>query len=144
LADLGFVFKEEIVWDKSFCSSPLMNVSRVHETISISTKRTGTINKVKIPYLEMKGHDIGSIITDIKRLKTTFKNTKSLDAVLAFLENNITPYCDYASRHNVSTSEGMRNIDRSVSAMQLIAKGMNEKSIIRTDFRRNDTLFKNG
>jgi site-specific DNA-methyltransferase (adenine-specific) len=144
LADMGFLFKEEIVWDKAYCTSPLMNISRVHETISIFTKRSGTINKVKIPYLEMKGHDIDSIITDIKRLKTTFKNTKSLDAVQAFLENNITAHCDYASRHNVSTSKGMRNTDRCLSAMQYIANGMNEKSIIRTDFRRNDTCFKNG
>ena len=105
LDDLGFTFKEEIIWNKSHCTSPLMNLSRVHETISIFTKGKGTINKVKVPYLEMKSHDLDSIITDIKRLKTTFKNTKSLDAVLEFLENN-----------NVPTNDG------------------NEKSIIRTDF----------
>ena len=38
LADLGFTFKEEIIWDKSYLTSPLMALSRVHETVSIHTK----------------------------------------------------------------------------------------------------------
>ena len=91
LDGLGFVFKEEVIWDKSYVSSPLMPMSRIHETVSMLTKKEGVINKVKIPYLEMKGNDIDSIVTDIKRLKTTFKNTKSLNAVLEFLENNKVP-----------------------------------------------------
>lgn len=62
LSDLGFKFKEEVVWDKSNCTSPLMAMSRVHETISIHTKGNGTINKVKVPYLEMKHNDIESIV----------------------------------------------------------------------------------
>ena len=39
LDGLGFVFKEEVIWDKSYVSSPLMPISRIHETISILTKR---------------------------------------------------------------------------------------------------------
>lgn len=54
LAELGFEFKEEIVWDKSYTSSPLMPLSRVHETIVIYTKNGGFINKVKVPYLGYK------------------------------------------------------------------------------------------
>ena len=61
LDGLGFVFKEEVIWNKSYVSSPLMPMSRVHETISILTKKEGGINKVKVPYLEMKRHDIDSI-----------------------------------------------------------------------------------
>ena len=61
LDGLGFVFKEEVIWDKSYVSSPLMPMSRIHETVSILTKKEGIINKVKIPYLEMKGNDIDSL-----------------------------------------------------------------------------------
>ena len=43
LADLGFEFKEEFIWDKQYVNSPLMQVSRVHETISIHTKKSGVI-----------------------------------------------------------------------------------------------------
>lgn len=32
LSDLGFKFKEEIIWDKGYCTSPLMRLSRIHET----------------------------------------------------------------------------------------------------------------
>lgn len=35
LADLKFNFKEEIVWDKSYTSSPVLPLSRVHETVAI-------------------------------------------------------------------------------------------------------------
>lgn len=132
LADLGFTFKEEIVWNKSHCTSPLMALSRVHETISIFTKGKGTINKVKVPYLEMKSHDLDSIITDIKRLKTTFKNTKSLDAVLAFLEDNKIKRDDYGK--GGVTHDGVLKPDRSVSVMLSIKNGLNEKTIIRTDY----------
>jgi site-specific DNA-methyltransferase (adenine-specific) len=96
LADLGFNFKEEIIWDKSYCTSPLMAISRVHETISIFSKGKGKIKKVKIPYLEMKAHDLDSIITDIKRLKNILKNTKSLDAVLEFWSNALQYFVSLA------------------------------------------------
>jgi site-specific DNA-methyltransferase (adenine-specific) len=132
LAELGFTFKEEIVWNKSHVTSPLMRLSRVHETVSIFTKGEGTINKVKIPYLEMKSHDLDSIITDIKRLKTTFKNTKSLDSVLAFLENNKIGRDDYGK--GGVTHNGVMKPNRCVSVMQSIEDGLVEKSIIRTDF----------
>ena len=38
LSSLGLKFKEEIVWNKIYTSSPLLNISRVHETISIFSK----------------------------------------------------------------------------------------------------------
>ncbi|GIJ96548.1 hypothetical protein CAPN001_11170 [Capnocytophaga stomatis] len=130
LSDLGFEFKEEIIWNKSYCTSPLMNISRVHETIAIFTKGKGTINKVKVPYLEMKGHDIDSIVTDIKRLKTTFKNTKSLNAVLEFLENNKVPTDGIFERKHKVVANTTKNMDRCASVMAGIQNGLNEKSII--------------
>lgn len=155
LDDLGFNFKEEIVWNKSYCSSPLMNLSRIHETVSISTKGNGIINKVKVPYLEMKGHDIDSIITDIKRLRAVFKNTKSLDAVLAFLENNKIESglneksiirtdrtdCETFTKFGVNADKGQKGYthDRCTNAIQSIAFGLNEKSIINTTYDYNST-----
>ena len=158
LDSLGFVFKEEVIWDKSYVSSPLMPMSRIHETISILTKKEGGINKVKVPYLEMKGHDINSIVTDIKRLKTTFKNTKSLNNVLEFLENNKVPTdtpvrtdrynCDTFTKYNTIATQDKQTGDRCVNVMQSIQFGLNEKSIIRTDkgaeFKRGVSITKGG
>ena len=143
LDGLGFVFKEEVIWDKSYVSSPLMPMSRIHETVSILTKKEGVINKVKIPYLEMKRHDIDSIVTDIKRMKSALKNTKSLNAVLEFLENNKIPTetpirtdrynCDTFTKYNTIATQDKQTGDRCVNVMQSIQFGLNEKSIIRTD-----------
>jgi len=133
LAKLGFKFKEEIIWDKGHCSSPLMSLSRVHETVSIWTKDKGVLNKVKVPYLEMKKHDINSIIQDIKRMKAILKNTKSLDAVLNFLESNNRDLSDEWNPNNLSISSKITKEDRSVSVARSVQEGMNEKTIIRTD-----------
>ena len=145
LDGLGFVFKEEVIWNKSYVSSPLMPMSRVHETISILTKKEGGINKVKVPYLEMKGHDIDSIVTDIKRLKTTFKNTKSFNAVLEFLENNKVP-TDKDNVISTSISSVIKTQDRCASVMAGIQNGLNEKSIIKTklyDFNSKERKHNN-
>lgn len=135
LADLGFDFKEEIIWNKGYCTSPLMPINRVHETVSIHCKGEGKILKNKVPYLEMKGHDIPSICQDIRRMRSVFKNTKSLDAVLSFLENNKVP----TNTDNVlstSISSIVQTQDRCASVLSGIRDGMNEKSIIRTDLNK--------
>ncbi|PZP42190.1 MAG: site-specific DNA-methyltransferase [Pseudopedobacter saltans] len=128
-----FKFKEEIVWNKSYCTSPLMAISRVHETVSIFTKGNGTINKVKVPYLEMKADDLGSICQDIKRMRSILKNTKSLDAVLDFLENNKIDYSDATYKHRATEVGDHGTIDRCLAVAKMIQNGTNEKTIIRTD-----------
>ena len=139
LADMGFTFKEEIVWDKSYCSSPMMALSRVHETVSIHTIGNGIINKVKIPYMEMKSHDIDSVIGDIKRLIPVLKNTKSLDEVLNYLETN-KKYLDAKrkDKYTVSTQSGTNQISRTAAVMSAIKEGMNERTIIRTDYKETE------
>lgn len=131
LADLGFKFKEEIIWDKRYVTSPLLPLNRVHETISLHCKGNGKINKVKVPYLEKKQHNIDSIIADIKRMRSVLHNTLELDAVLAYLEDNnkevnCSDGCAPAVQHEMRFRAA-----RSVSAMQAIKEGMNEKSIIK-------------
>jgi site-specific DNA-methyltransferase (adenine-specific) len=140
---LGFNFKEEIIWDKSYSTSPLMALSRIHETVSIFTKGKGKINRVKVPYMEMKSHDLESVIGDVKRMRTILKNTKSLDAVLAFLENNIVP-TDKDNTLSTSVSSIIKTQDRCASVMSGIKNGMNEKSIIRTDRIDCETFTKFG
>jgi len=148
LADLGFNFKEAIIWDKGMTTSPLMKIMRVHEDISIHTKGKGTINRSRIPYLEMKKFDIQSIITDVKRLRSTFGNAKSLMNVLNFLENNLIR-TDFKIGSEKNNKSKLRNgscmdSDRNVDTMQSIELGMTERSIIRTDRYDNDKFTKFG
>jgi site-specific DNA-methyltransferase (adenine-specific) len=139
LSNMGFTFKEEIVWNKSYPSSPLMAITRIHETVSIHTSGSGVINKVKVPYLETKQDDIKSIITDIKRIKGVLKNTKSFDAVLNFLENNTTSY-DGVHRPSTTVVGGTERINRCQSAVSAIKNGMNEKSIIKQAVNHYNTI----
>ena len=135
LADIGFHFKEEIIWDKSYCTSPLMAISRVHETVSIHTKGKGIINRCKVPYLEMKGHDPQSIMQDIKRMSAILHNPKSLKAVEDFLKNNKAIYeKDKCHRYHVSAQTGFGSEDRGSAVMRAMSEGFTEKTIIRTDF----------
>ena len=145
MEQFGLEFKEEIVWDKSYTSSPLMVLSRVHELAVIYTKGGGVLNKVKVPYLEMKKNDIDSICQDIRRMRSVLNNTSSLNNVLAYLENN-KKYLDInvVDKYNVSRKPGIKQIDRAAAVVSSIENGMNEKSIIRADRYDNDRFSKTG
>ena len=131
LADRGFKFKEEIVWDKAYCTSPLMAMSRVHEMVSIHTKGKGVIKRSKIPYLEMKEHNINAICVDLKRFLAGVKNEKSLKAVLEYLENNTIAYAPVAVKNGITTVGHYECQERCTAVVKQINEGMNEKSIIR-------------
>lgn len=133
LADLDFEFKEEIIWNKSYSSSPLLALSRVHETISIATKGNGTINRIKIPYLEMKGDDMPGILQDVKRLKSILHNPKSLAAVEDFLLNNNLISAKSKTLSTTISGGDVKVQDRSAAVVSIMQNGLNEKSIIRTD-----------
>ncbi|QES88864.1 DNA-methyltransferase [Rhizosphaericola mali] len=130
LADMGFKFKEEIVWDKLYTSSPMMALSRKHETISIFTKDSGVINKVKVSYIESRLHDEDSIIKDLKKVKTVLSNRKTLEAVEDYLtKGQLTYDGDYVS--STTITNGKRRVNRVVAVINAMEVGMNEKSIIK-------------
>jgi site-specific DNA-methyltransferase (adenine-specific) len=143
LETIGFNFKEEIIWDKSYCTSPLMAISRVHETISIFSKGKGIIKKNKIPYLESKKHNLDSIIQDIKRMRSIFTSESSMKSVLEFLENNIV-LLQKDNKLSTTVSSIIKTQDRCVSVINGIKNGMNEKTIIRTDRVDCETFTKFG
>lgn len=133
LAELGFKFKEEIIWDKRYTSSPVLPISRVHETISIHCLSNRPIYKNKVEYIESKGHDLSSIIQDINRIKTVFNNTSSFDILLNYLQTmKRSDYKEerYATTY-ATTFSSKRLGNRVVNIAQSIISGMNEKSIIR-------------
>lgn len=128
LANLGLKFKEEIVWNKIYTSSPLLNISRVHETISIFSKGGG-VRKVKVPYLEMKGHDLDAIATDINRLCAVFGNPKSMEAVAMYVRSKSL---DYGKVREIgpTVSSPIRAVDVCAACVRSMEEGMVEKTII--------------
>jgi site-specific DNA-methyltransferase (adenine-specific) len=132
LADMGFNFKEEIIWDKSYTSSPVHVLNRVHETVSIHTKLSGTLNSVKIPYLEQKSENIEGIISDIKRIKSALNNEISFDSIIDYLKTGLRNDFKTKRTSNFNTSLQTKALGRQeVNTMMAIKEGMKEKSIIK-------------
>ena len=131
LADLGFVFKEEIVWDKRYTTAPCIALSRVHETISIHTKKSGKIRRSKVPYVEQKQYDIDSIVNDIKRITSAIKSEAGLDEIITFLKDCELYKYKRVNRHLVTQQAGIKSPDRATATINSIKNGMNDKSIIK-------------
>jgi site-specific DNA-methyltransferase (adenine-specific) len=131
--ELNFKFLEEMIWDKSYTSSPVNALSRVHETIAIFTKQNGKIKRSYIPYLEQKQHDVTAIVADVKRIKSALKNNKSFDSILYFLKTKTRNDLNYngLGNGNKTTVQSNVNGDRGCNTMQSIENGMREKSIIK-------------
>ena len=78
--ELGFIFKEELVWDKKNPSNFLNALPRTHELAVIHSKGSAKLNKIYINKIE---YDLLSnpkaIAYDLKRIVSTLKSIKSWD-----------------------------------------------------------------
>ena len=139
LDELGFKHKEDMAWNKSYCSSPLLPISRVHENFYILAKGKGKVIKRKVPYLQMKGHDLASMQQDINRLCSAFSNPESFEAVKKFLEYNDK---GYEGKHitGIAQQGGHDVMNRCSAIANSIKNGMNEKSIIKEQRDHYDTI----
>ena len=127
LSDLGFTFKEEIVWNKKMNSIPAAPILRVHELVNIYTKGNGKLNNVRIPYIEAKKQNIDSIIQDVKRIKSAL-NSKEFEDIEHFLKTGEIKYAEKKSRNFFKNSYGERS--RGLATLRTIQNGMKEKTII--------------
>ncbi|MDV3943624.1 site-specific DNA-methyltransferase [Elizabethkingia anophelis] len=131
LSELNFTFKEEIIWDKKYSTSPVLPISRCHETISILTKGKGSINSIKIQYDEFRTeYDIDKVIADVNRLKSVLNNEKSLNHVLNYLNGNRSDMSEKRSSNYATSCQTKALGNQSVSPMKSINEGMKNKSII--------------
>jgi site-specific DNA-methyltransferase (adenine-specific) len=132
LSEIGFNFKEEIIWDKSYTTSSMHPISRHHETISIHCKGIGKINDVRVPYLESKKDNIESIKQDLKRIKSGLNNPKELLELEKFIDTKDVDFGENKKRGFNTTIQGVSKEQcRSVKTLQAITNGMKEKSIIK-------------
>ena len=130
--DLGFKFLEEVIWEKDRQSSALLPLHRIHETVAIYTKGNGQINKVSIPYLEMrKGEgDFLKMQRDLNRILCDVKQPEKLKAINDFLATNMISY-DIKQRQRHGFRSNTKSTQRSVGRLNSLINGMNEKSIMR-------------
>lgn len=133
LDNLGFSFKEEIIWVKTNSTTPTLAIGRKHETIAIFTKN-GTLNRCKIPYLEKKQHNIDSIVSDIKAIKSAIKNSDKLDKILKYLEGDHSVL--YKNKKNTRKWEtsiktnSLGEQEKIITRIKSIVEGANEESVM--------------
>ena len=131
LDNLGFTFKEEIIWNKSMGTSPVSRMCRIHETVAIHTKGNGIINKVKVPYLESKEYDINKIAVDVNRICSTLKNPKSIKFLQDFIDGERSDMESNPRFTKYAVTSDMRKTGaREVNTLASIQNGITEKSII--------------
>ncbi|MEN2352000.1 DNA-methyltransferase [Lacticaseibacillus paracasei] len=128
LNQMGWKFKEEIIWNKRRISTPMLPIGRVHETISILSKN-GKIRKVKIPYVKKNKYDLKKIVGDIKRISSALNNPTELEMMHRLLETNEVDF--YRSRvSGITFSSRTKTSNQAVNALKGIVMGKNEQDII--------------
>lgn len=137
LADLGFAFKEEIIWNKIQGTSALLPIQRVHETVSIHTKGNGHINKVCVPFMEKHKYSenvLPSILSKLKSIEKVLQNENTLKQVQADLikygKVNHT-FSDEEQKSGLTNRGILRNRINDMSCVNQIIKGWKEKSIMQ-------------
>lgn len=129
LADIGFKFKEEIIWDKINTTSPLLAVGRKHETISIHSLGNGKILRSKIPYDEMRNNENGKIISDAKRI-VSYIRRNDINVIKNEIEKGLLYNKKRTHKSHVSTQTGFNSSDRAIACVENIKHGCNERDII--------------
>ena len=130
LAKMGFIFKEEIIWDKHRTSGVSKSISRVHETISLHTKKSGVIKQVYIPYEEMREGNYSAIKEDVKRILGALENSEKLKKLENYLETKSEVYeMKQLVRYKTGYSTEYK-INNFCARLKFIEKGIVEKSII--------------
>jgi len=141
LDDLGFIFKEEIIWDKGYTSSPMGALSRTHEIVVIFGLGKAKIRESRIPYTEQKHLNFEGILQDIKRIKSAVNNPDSLKHLENYVNLGKVSYSENKRQGSGVTITGaLFEQDRGVKTLQAITTGLKEKSIIKLNREHYGTI----
>lgn len=130
LANLGFTFKEEVIWDKKFSGSPTLPINRHHETISIHSRGNGKIIKTKVPYDQSKEYRIQHVIDDFKKAISVLNDKSKLSSVVESIEGRVVYTKDKAHKFDTHVPSSLKERDRRLVAINAIANGVREETII--------------
>ena len=130
LADLGFTFKEEVIWNKRLVSNMFSSLNRVHETISIYALNDGSINKVRIEYMEKRIDNMPLLVDNIKRIARLIDKPFGLEKILNYLENEETGIDNNVKNKYKIVGEKKYNVNRTCHVIKTIKDGLRESDII--------------
>ena len=92
--DVGFKFKEEIVWNKKQTTTPTLPIGRIHEMIYIFSKGRAKINRIYFnAFDDIFNYDDKSyakiLENDIKRIISTINNIKNYEDFMRWRNGDI-------------------------------------------------------
>jgi site-specific DNA-methyltransferase (adenine-specific) len=128
LEDLGFDFKEEIIWDKKQPSGGLTPLLRVHELIVVYARGKKRIKKVRVPYEEVA--DAQTMFADLRRIASALQGMEK-DDLIKYIQNDFIKDFNRARhlKHEITMSN-VNNCARGVSTFEKVRFGAVETSII--------------
>ena len=130
LADLSFSFKEEVIWNKRLTNNMFSSLNRVHETISIYALDGGSINKVRIEYMEKRIDNMPLLVDNIKRIARLINKPLGLEKILNYLENEETGIDNNVKNKYKIVGEKKYNVNRTCHVIKTIKDGLRESDII--------------
>lgn len=134
LNEMGWQFKEEIVWDKIRTSSPFTPILRCHENVSILSKKSN-VKKSFVDYVEKNKNNVDKMTRDISRLANVFGNSKEFNSLVTFLKSKHIIYDDFYKKG--VTASGTPTSKPVVSIAKGIIKGQREQDVIRISSQNN-------
>ncbi|MDN7060901.1 site-specific DNA-methyltransferase [Lactiplantibacillus plantarum] len=135
LNQMGWHFKEEVIWNKRLTSTPMLPIGRIHETISILSK-DGKIRKVKVPYLEKNKYDLKKIVGDVKRVSSALNNPSELSMIGKYLETGENSYTS-VSVNGITLSRKTKTNNKGVDTVKGFVEGRVEQDVIEQLAIRN-------
>ena len=136
LAEAGFKFKEEIVWNKRKNSSPILPLGRRHENCFIFAKtKKGTINKCRVPFVEYVDHlplkdTIEKIKNIIRNINNDIKKPAIFKAIMLYLEKGIIKYKLPSKQNFNNTCARINKCYDSITSLKMLKEGVRENDIM--------------
>lgn len=128
LNELGWDFKEEIIWDRRRVSNIMGPIGRHHETISILTKK-GKVRKIRVPYLQKNQYDFKKIKNDLARLNGALGNPQKLLEIKKYVLKKEIDY-KRTNHDGLSLKGNTKLASMEAGLVKMIFEGIREQSII--------------
>jgi len=135
LNQMGWQFKEEVIWNKRQTTSPMLPIGRIHETVSILTK-DGKVNKVRVPYVQQNKYDLKKIKNDISRISSAINSPKELGLINDLLDSGKVDY-QQTSISGITLGTPVKIANRGVSTLQGVLEGKVEQDVIEETMPHN-------
>lgn len=137
LNELGFPFKEEVIWHKHRVTSPTTPISRVHETVSILG--CGSIFTSYIKPVEKYEADWSNLERTVKDIANAIQDPDKLQEIITFLQTKQGKYTDksHKTRYSITIRGNIKEIKRHISYIQTFVEGPKEQSVITV----NESLY---